>query len=233
MLDDEQYWTMNLFPQGPLGSRARSPTTIGRIRHPYYSRSRKVLSRNIKRVGRVEVDDKSQRNHPLPACLTSSMVHLDGECAMKMLVAGLAVCFLSAVPSGAFGQDDWRTFQNDLMRIEYPADLFGPGEEIGGGVVFGGRDARIELSAMEVPELNGVSELRALIDRTEGYEDVTYSPGGNRWLVVSGYRGDDIFYEKFFLKGGSVGGFSVQYPRLLRETYDPIVERMEDSFISR
>ena len=69
-----------------------------------------------------------------------------------------------------------------------------------------------------------------LIDKTEGYEKVTYNPGGDHWLVVSGYRGTDIFYEKFFLSRDLVRGFSLQYPASLRRLYDPVVERMEDSF---
>ena len=75
-----------------------------------------------------------------------------------------------------------------------------------------------------------VSELRDLIAETPGYEDVTYMPNGGNWLVVSGYRGDDIFYEKYFVKDGVVEGFLMEYPAAERQIFDPVVEGVEDSF---
>jgi hypothetical protein len=116
------------------------------------------------------------------------------------------------------------------MQISYPASLFDTVEETGEGITILGPDARLDLAAREVPGLASASQLRGLMEQAEGYDDVTYSPGGNRWLVVSGYRGPDIFYEKFFLSKELVRGFSLQYPAALRRLYDPVVERMEDSF---
>ena len=73
-------------------------------------------------------------------------------------------------------------------------------------------------------------ELRNLIAETPGYDRVTYSPEGRNWLVVSGYRGEDIFYEKYFVRDGIVEGFALEYPSSARELFDPIVETVEDSF---
>ena len=47
---------------------------------------------------------------------------------------------------------------------------------------------------------------------------------GRNWLVVSGYRGDDIFYEKYFVKDGVVEGFLMEYPAAERQIFDPVVE---------
>jgi hypothetical protein len=69
-----------------------------------------------------------------------------------------------------------------------------------------------------------------VIEDSDGCEDMTYSPGGSQWLVVSGYRGGDIFYEKFLIGDDLIRGFSMQYPMAARDFYDPIVEKMEDSF---
>jgi hypothetical protein len=116
------------------------------------------------------------------------------------------------------------------MQISFPISLLGTIEERGDGVLFEGADAQLDMSARPAPGITSAGQLRSLIEQTAGYEDVTYSPSGNRWLVVSGYRGVDIFYEKFVLSDGYVRGFSMQYPASLRRIYDPIVERMEDSF---
>jgi hypothetical protein len=48
--------------------------------------------------------------------------------------------------------------------------------------------------------------------------------------VVSGYRGEDIFYEKYFVRDGIVEGFALEYPSSARELFDPVVETVEDSF---
>ena len=66
----------------------------------------------------------------------------------------------------------------------------------------------------------------------DGYEDVTYEPRGRSWFVVSGYRGDQIYYEKviFSCGGRIVNILAIAYPEARRELFDPIVERMEDHF---
>jgi hypothetical protein len=50
--------------------------------------------------------------------------------------------------------------------------------------------------------------------------------------VLSGYRGDSIYYEKvMFSCGGSlVNVFAITYRVDQRNIYDPILERMEDTF---
>jgi hypothetical protein len=50
--------------------------------------------------------------------------------------------------------------------------------------------------------------------------------------VLSGYRGDDIYYEKVVFSCGEqvVNVMAVTYPSGERDVYDPVVERMEDSF---
>jgi hypothetical protein len=49
---------------------------------------------------------------------------------------------------------------------------------------------------------------------------------------MSGYRGDDIYYEKvmFSCGGRVVNVFAITYPRSTRRIYDQVVERMEDNF---
>ena len=71
-----------------------------------------------------------------------------------------------------------------------------------------------------------------LIANTEGYDELTYRPRGRSWFVLSGYRGDSIYYEKvmFSCGGNVVNVFAMSYPVAERSQYDPIVERIEDQF---
>ena len=73
---------------------------------------------------------------------------------------------------------------------------------------------------------------RWLIENVGGYDETTYRPRGRSWFVLSGYRGDSIYYEKvMFSCGGSlVNVLAITYPIDERNIYDPIVERMEDTF---
>jgi hypothetical protein len=73
---------------------------------------------------------------------------------------------------------------------------------------------------------------RWLLANTDGYDEMTYVPRGRSWFVISGYRGDDIYYEKvmFSCAGRVVNVFAITYPKDLRRHYDPVVEQMEDSF---
>jgi hypothetical protein len=45
---------------------------------------------------------------------------------------------------------------------------------------------------------------RWMLTHAEGYEDITHQPRGRSWFVLSGYRGDQIYYEKaIFSCGGA------------------------------
>jgi hypothetical protein len=73
---------------------------------------------------------------------------------------------------------------------------------------------------------------RWLMTNIGGYDEVTYRPRGRSWFVLSGYRGDEIYYEKvmFSCGGQVVNVMALAYPSGERDLYDPVVERMEDSF---
>jgi hypothetical protein len=113
--------------------------------------------------------------------------------------------------------------------VLYPDDLLTDRMATPTGATFAGSFGYLEVSAAN-RGVHSVEELRNLIAETEGYDDVTYSRGGGRWLVVSGYRGSEIFYEKYFLRDGIIEGFALEYPSAARAVFDPVVERIEDSF---
>ena len=59
---------------------------------------------------------------------------------------------------------------------------------------------------------------------------MTYSPSGDSWLVISGFRGERIFYEKYFFHDGVISAFGMDFPKEDKPLYAPIIERIEDSF---
>ena len=71
-----------------------------------------------------------------------------------------------------------------------------------------------------------------MMENVGGYDELTYRPRGRSWFVLSGYRDDKIYYEKvmFSCRDELVTVLAITYPVNERETYDPIVERMENAF---
>ena len=83
-------------------------------------------------------------------------------------------------------------------------------------------------SAGQSPE----SLKRWMLDNVGGYDELTYRPRGRSWFVLSGYRGNAIYYEKvmFSCADRIVSVFAITYPIAQRDLYDPVVERMENAF---
>ena len=128
----------------------------------------------------------------------------------------------------------WQSYVNDRFgtSLIFPADLFTPGEAPtnGDGRRFLASDATLEVYAWNNVDGETAGSLKRRLIGSEGYENVTYSPSGSNWLVLSGYRGDNIFYEKYFFRGEAVHGFGIEFPESAKPRYAPVVERIEDSF---
>lgn len=130
--------------------------------------------------------------------------------------------------------DGWETYVNARfgMRFDFPADVFTPNPppDNGDGRTFNASDAELQIFAWNNIEGETVASVRRRITGREGYEDVTYSPSGQTWLVLSGYRGDTIFYEKYFFRDGAISAFGMEFPVVRKPFYAPLIERIEDSF---
>jgi len=128
----------------------------------------------------------------------------------------------------------WMTYVNDRygMRVDYPANLFVPEDPPanGDGRSFAANDARIEIYASHNVDDDTPDSLRERMKATDGYDDVTYSPSSKTWLVISGFRGDLIFYEKYMFREGVIFAFGIDFPKKRKPYYSSIVERMENSF---
>jgi hypothetical protein len=128
----------------------------------------------------------------------------------------------------------WQTYINErfFMRFDYPADIFAPQEppQNGGGRTFLAKDAELIIYALHNIDNETPASFKRRMAETEGYENVTYSPSGETWLVLSGFRGGHIFYEKYMFKDGVISAFGIDFPKERKPFYAPIVERIENSF---
>jgi hypothetical protein len=137
--------------------------------------------------------------------------------------------------SGA--NDRWLTYHNQRFgtAIEYPAFFkAGPPPVNGDGLEFkspDGGDFSV-FAAYNTLNFNLAQFEESVIKSLDADERVTYKANGDNWFVISGTKGDDIFYERHLLAGGGqlTEGFVITYPARLKQKYDPIVARMSASF---
>ena len=135
--------------------------------------------------------------------------------------------------------DQWLIYQNDRYgtTIDYP-DQFNaaPPPRADDGRTFTSADGA---------EFSVYASSNALNFDLAKYEDftlknldssrvVTYTACGSNWFVMSGTKGESVFYERHLLSHGGqmTEGFSMTYPAAAKRTYDPIVARMAKSFRS-
>jgi hypothetical protein len=157
---------------------------------------------------------------PPPKCLSGFMIAVIG--------AGL----LAATPPWSFERDAGLGFE-----YSYPQTLFSPTQGDGKPsfhyFVSHDSEAKFFVGAwnnnrQQTPE----AFKRWLMANVGGYDELTYRPRGRSWFVLSGYRGDSIYYEKvmFSCSSSVVNVMAITYPADQRDLYDPVVEGMENTF---
>ena len=154
-------------------------------------------------------------------------------------VSSFVFVFSIACFSASVAREGWRTEREPTFGFSYsyPEHLF---NEVGGEdrpsfhyFESAQSDAKFLVGAWDnEKEDTPDSFKRWLTANAEDYEDLTYRPRGRSWFVLSGYRGDQIYYEKvmFSCGGRVVNILAVAYPVASRRIFDPVVERMEDRF---
>jgi hypothetical protein len=149
-------------------------------------------------------------------------------------------CAAVGLALGRAEAGDWRRYSNGRygFSIEYPPQFRAEPEPANGdGRDFTSSDgAEFSVSG----ELNNPGDEKRTIAEFEAYlrggdadySNVTYRAIGADSLVLSGYRGDKVFYEKYIFSqnGQLINAFSVSYPTNMKAVYDPIVTRMARSF---
>lgn len=176
--------------------------------------------------------------HQLPTH-ARSVVLAAATLALAATAAWQPVPVAAAPQSFTSGTTDWVTVKHARrgFMIAYPASLFTPQQGIGGedGRVFATPDGKARL-------LVGTFENSA--DFTLGaYRDyllkenytgarLDYERMKDKWFVISGTRGDTMFYERvtFTCGGRLVNSWAMLYPIAERRHYDRIVEVVARSY---
>jgi len=165
---------------------------------------------------------------------------MNGPVPAKILQATFAFAALAVavLPVGAAASRWTLEKDPDLgLRYSYPADVFsrihGDGKPYFHYFASPSSEAKFLVGGWNNSKGQSPAGFKHwLIENIGGYDELTYRPRGRSWFVLSGYRGESIYYEKvMFSCGGSlVSVFAITYPVEQRDRYDPIVERMEDMF---
>lgn len=150
----------------------------------------------------------------------------------------LVLVFLLTIVLSAAGADNWHTYFNDRYgtTIDYP-DRFKPEPppDADDGRRFKSADgayfwvaASYYTYALDL-DLAGYRD--SILKNLDKGAVVTYQASGKNWFVISGTKGNDIFYERHMLTHGAqlTEDFGISYPAALKSTYDPIVARMAKS----
>lgn len=158
-----------------------------------------------------------------------------------LLLAAFAVAVvLCAEPSmGQSGPEHWSTYSNDRYgtTIDYPDRFVAqPPPDADDGLKFKSNDgAEFSIFAFyntldfDVPGFEVFT-----VEHLDAGSVITYRASGSTWFVLSGTRGNDIFYERQMLsyRKEMAEGFVIVYPAKLKAIYAPIVARMAKSFRS-
>ena len=162
-----------------------------------------------------------------------------GSKRAALRLAALALVFGATTGAVGAAPQDWTEYRNERfgLRLEYPADVFVVERqtEAGDGQVFvaAGGNARLLVGALINETGYTAATYQAYIARhSYGDYKLGYRRLGQTWFVLSGEGNGRIFYEKvmFTCGGRLINSFAMIYPIDQRHIFDPIVERVEDTF---
>jgi hypothetical protein len=160
---------------------------------------------------------------------------------LAIIVASASLLALSGILAEATAAPgwDWAEYRNERygFSLQYPADIFVVERtaEAGDGQVLiaGEADARLLVGALPNEVGHTVASYQAHIAR-QSYRDyqIGYQRLGGSWSVLSGEGNGRVFYEKvmFTCAGRLINSFALIYPLERRHVFDPIVERIENTF---
>ena len=158
---------------------------------------------------------------------------------MRTALPTLMICLLSVTPLHAQDSASWLSYRNERfgLSLSYPGEVFQIEQtsKAGDGVVFAARgsEARMLVGALHNHDRHTITSYQQFVAGRsyDGYS-IDYRPKGNTWFVLSGEGSGKIFYEKviFSCGGRLINSFALIYPSAERAVFDPIVERIEDTF---
>jgi hypothetical protein len=135
--------------------------------------------------------------------------------------------------------EDWHTYNNERygFSLQYPSSVFAVERtaEAGDGQLFVAKngEARLLVGSLSNDGNFTPATYQAYIARNS-YADyqISYRRLGGTWFALSGKGNGRHFYEKamFSCGGQRISSFALIYPSDQRHVFDPIVERIENTF---
>lgn len=158
----------------------------------------------------------------------------------RLLALGLLLWALGGEFAAAQAQAEaWTTYRNERFgfSLSYPTATFKEDRtsQGGDGVLFVAPKSGAKLLVGLFQNAQGytVKSYQEYVARhSYGSYRVDYNKRGDTWFALSGEDHGTTFYEKvLFTCGGRwITSFATLYPTAQRHVFDPIVERMEESF---
>jgi hypothetical protein len=152
----------------------------------------------------------------------------------KVLSRVLALAAVLLV-AGAARAESWRSYRNDRFGVtaDYPAGwTMGEAPANNDGRTFTSPDGTAQASIYGALAHGAYDEeMKRAAEPVEG-ENVTYSTGGENWIVLSGFRnGERIFYRKTLLScyGQVWNTLDIEYPSEDKARFDRLVSHMAAS----
>jgi serine/threonine-protein kinase len=147
----------------------------------------------------------------------------------------VAITFLVASACAPASAQQYRTYSNARFgtTAEVPADWKpDPPPANGDGLIFRSPDRRASVTVSgSLHVWNSIDEAMKIYEQPHDGETVTYRHREPRALVVSGTRGDVIFYAKHILSCGDQvwNSVHIEYPARNKAAYDALVTRVARS----
>jgi hypothetical protein len=156
-----------------------------------------------------------------------------------LIVLGLMIACGVLQEALAATAEDWREYRNERygFNLHYPADAFTMERtsEAGDGQVFVSQvgNARLLVGALVNDSgFSPASYQEYIARRSYADYEIGYRRLGQGWFVLSGEGKGKVFYEKvmFSCAGRLINSFALLYSVAERAFFDPIVERIENTF---
>ena len=128
----------------------------------------------------------------------------------------------------------YQTYRNEKhgFSVRYPSRIMQPSSEVGNGNgrTFRALDGSASLLAYATGQATPQQVQRRFEEQTTNPAlDITYRTHGDGWYVLSGYRGDNIFYERVEARDSTMKVMRMFYERSQEARFDPIVREMSNS----
>lgn len=154
---------------------------------------------------------------------------------MKHAVSAVLLFFGVLMPSPALAER-WAEYEDEThgCRLDYVSDLFSEDAlDKDDFQRFSGpnKNTYFRVKGLANEENWTPAQIRAEYIRERG-SDVVYERTKSDFLVLSGIRGDNIYYTKVALSSdnGTICVLDISYPRKKKRAFDAIVTRMSRSF---